>query len=145
MCHVSSNLHRYCGVDGRRLVVVPASADVIYYDSFTRGTPDEPMLLNYSEPEVRSGTLGGSDYARWFSFIPGEGLPWATLGENAQLGYSGFRHLHSGQLAAVQATEWLRLHLLDDNGCIYNPGGGNTQLACHGLLERSGRWRDGVV
>jgi hypothetical protein len=70
-------------------LVVPAIADVIYYDSFTRGTPDEPMLLNYSEPEVRSGTLGGSDYARWFSFIPGEGLPWATLGENAQLGYQG--------------------------------------------------------
>ena len=85
------------------------------------------MLLNYSEPEVRSGTLGGSDYARWFSFIPTEGLPWATRGARAELGYSD-------QTSPIAAS-WLRFTPLDgyvytysmQMNCIYNPAGGSTQ------------------
>ncbi|MCX7424980.1 MAG: phosphodiester glycosidase family protein [Planctomycetia bacterium] len=115
----------------------PPGADVIYHDSFARGGEATPLLLDNSEPEVRSGTLGGSATARWKARTA-EPQPWSTRGERAELAWD--------TPMATQASAWLPFtpqegyvytYSLDVN-CSGNTSGNPQDWFAFGFLSYPG-------
>ena len=77
-------------------LAVPASAEVIYFDGFSR--PQSGLQhLSGTAPEVRSGTLGGSSTATWLAYAGPDyaGAPvewdhsWQTDGTQAKMAWEG--------------------------------------------------------